>query len=220
VNVTVNGHSVGNWIFDKPEIQEKSLIIPCGVLNQGMLHITFELPDAKSPQSLGLSDDDRKLALAVQSIVITNSTEPINQEFEYGNKILFGQDGTSQKYQLNGWSDPEEGFTWTEGHKSVLGIKTVKTDSDLNLTIAASQFTSQQRVNVTVNGYSVGNWVFDKPEIQEKSIVIPNEVLNVGMQYITFELPDAKSPQSLGLSKDERTVALAVQSIKISESNG
>lgn len=135
-----------------------------------------------------------------------------------GTPIIFGVDGTSEKYQINGWSSPEEGFTWTEGHKSILGIQTAITNSDLNLSIKASQFTGKQRVNVTVNNHHVGNWEFDRPEVQEKSIIIPQEVLNEDMQYITFELPDAKSTQSLGLSGHDRTLSLAVQSIVITNS--
>ena len=91
-------------LFNKPEVQEKSVIIPHEVLNEGVQNITFVLPDAKSPYSLGLSDDGRELALAVRSIVITNSPEPINPKYEYGNTILFGENGTSEQYLLDGWS--------------------------------------------------------------------------------------------------------------------
>lgn len=135
--------------------------------------------------------------------------------YELDNTILFGKNGTGEKYQLDGWSHPEKGHTWTDGHRSVLGIKTLKPDSDLNLTVTASPFTSQQLVNVTVNDHLVGEWIFDKPKGQEISIKIPQEILNEGMQYIIFDLPDAKSPLSLGLSKDGRTLGLAIRSIRI-----
>jgi hypothetical protein len=218
VNVTVNDHPVGNWIFDKPEGQEKSIIIPHDVLKEGMQYIAFGLPDAKSPQSLGLSDDSRILGLAVQSLVINSSTESPYHPYEYGKTILFGKNGTCDQYLFDGWANPEEGYTWTDGYKSVLGIKTRENNSDLKLKIKASQYTSKQRVNVTVNDHPVGNWIFDKPEDQEKSIIIPHGVLKEGMQYIAFELPDAKSPQSLGLSDDNRILALAVQSLVINSS--
>jgi hypothetical protein len=139
-------------------------------------------------------------------------------EYEYGNVIFFGLGGTSEHYQQDGWYYPEEDFTWTEGHRSVLGINTSNADSDLNLTVTASPFTSQQLVNVTINDHQVGEWIFDKPEGQEKSIKIPHEVLNEGVQYITFDLPDAKSPFSVGLSEDRRTLGLAVRSIVITNS--
>ena len=58
--------------------------------------------------------------------------------YTLGTKIIFGKDGTSDKFLMTGWSYPEDGSTWTEGYKSVLGIPTTKTDSDLNLTITQS----------------------------------------------------------------------------------
>lgn len=135
--------------------------------------------------------------------------------YNFDSKINFKGDGNSRIYQISGWSGPENDFTWTEGHRSVLGIQTPNTNTDLNLTITASQLTSKQLVNVTVNGHHVGEWVFDKPDVQEKSIEIPQGILDEGMQYIAFDLPDAKSPQSLGLSDDVRVLALAVRSIVI-----
>jgi phosphoglycerol transferase len=137
--------------------------------------------------------------------------------YNLGSAINFSVDGNSRKYQKSGWSDPWEDFSWTQGNKAILCIQTEKTNNNLNLTIKSSQLTNQQRVNVMVNNHPVGNWIFDKPDVQEKSIIIPHGLLNEEVQYITFELPDAKSPLSLGLSDDGRELALAVRSIVIDE---
>lgn len=71
VTVKVNGHYVGEWVFDQPGIQQKEVIIPNALLpEQEILYIAFELPDAVSPKDLGRSEDGRDLALAVHSMVI------------------------------------------------------------------------------------------------------------------------------------------------------
>ena len=143
--------------------------------------------------------------------------------YEYGDEIHFSRNGTSDRFKLDGWSYPEEKSTWTDGKNASLNIITDDTDSNLILIIRATPYLSKgalekQRVNISANDHPLGEWVFNKPGFQEKSIIIPHEVLNEGMQYITFDLPDAISPQSLGLSEDSRVLALAVQSIVISNS--
>ena len=48
--------------------------IPNSLLTEPTTVITFELPDAASPANLGMSNDMRVLALAMHSIVMTEST--------------------------------------------------------------------------------------------------------------------------------------------------
>ncbi|WP_250986462.1 sulfatase-like hydrolase/transferase [Methanoculleus oceani] len=135
-------------------------------------------------------------------------------------EILFGKEGNAQTYQLAGWSGPEEGFTWTDGHNAVLAVQPENTDSDLALKITASPYLSgealdQQRVTVYVNEHWVGEWLFDQPGTQEKTVLIPHNVLEGEIQYIAFEFPDATSPKDLGRSEDERDLAIAVHSMEI-----
>ena len=142
--------------------------------------------------------------------------------YEINTLILFGENGNAQPYQLVGWSFPGEGYTWTDAYYTVLAIKMKKPDSDLTMKIVASPYLkdgaeTQQRVNVLVNGHPVGKLVFDKPGVQEKTVVLPNAVLDDEIQYIAFELPDAISPKELGRSQDGRNLALALQSFKITE---
>ncbi|SCL74658.1 Phosphoglycerol transferase, alkaline phosphatase superfamily [Methanoculleus chikugoensis] len=140
--------------------------------------------------------------------------------YEYDSVTQFGIKGTAQQYQLAGWSGPEEGFTWTSGPLAVLAVRTKNTDSDLTLTITASPYLGgevidQQRMIVAVNRQYVGEWVFEQSGFQEKTIVIPREVLEEEIQYVAFELPDAVSPSDLGLSEDKRSLAIAVHSMRI-----
>jgi hypothetical protein len=145
--------------------------------------------------------------------------------YAYNTTILFGSNGTAQSYQLSGWSGPEQGFTWTNAHHTVLAIRMEKPDSGLIMKISASPYlgngsAAQQQVTVLVNGHRVGDWVFNKPGFQEKTIAIPPSVLADEIQYISFELPGAISPKKLGRSEDGRDLALAFRSLEITKTAG
>lgn len=140
--------------------------------------------------------------------------------YECSNLISFGTNGTAQQYQTAGWSIAENKFTWTDGQRTILSVQPDITDSDLLLTINATPFlvkgvVPQQRVNISVNNHHIGEWTFNQSGIQEKTIIIPQNVLNKGVQNITFEFPDAISPKEAGVSEGERLLALAVRSFKI-----
>ena len=70
MTVYVNEHQVGEWLFDQPGVQEKTITIPHDLLESEIQYIAFGLPDAVSPKDLGRSEDGRDLALAVRSMVI------------------------------------------------------------------------------------------------------------------------------------------------------
>lgn len=153
---------------------------------------------------------------------IYNPEEVINTlpTYEYGTVTTFGRNGTAQQYQMAGWSSPEDGFTWTDGHNAVLALQPENIDSDLTLKITASPYLGrgaldQQRVTVYVNEHQVGEWLFDQPGAQEKTVTIPHDILEDEIQYIAFGLLDAVSPKDLGQSEDGRDLALAVRSIMI-----
>ncbi len=141
--------------------------------------------------------------------------------YKCGTEVQFGKDGWTPQYLAAGWwSGPEGEFTRTDGHIAVLAIQPDNTDSDLILKITASPYLGggaldQQRVTIYVNEHQIGEWLFDQPGAQEKTITIPHDVLEEKVQYITFGLPDAVSPKDLGHSEDERELALAVHSMII-----
>ena len=121
---------------------------------------------------------------------------------------------------MAGWSGPEDGFTWTDSHNAVLAVQPENIDSDLALKITASPYLGggtldQQRVTVYVNEHQIGEWLFNRPGIQEKTITIPHDMLEGEIQYIAVGLPDAVSPKDLGQSEDKRDLALAGRAMVI-----
>ena len=77
VTVSANGTEIASYTANGDEAKE--ILIPVGCVgDDGMLVLSFDLPDAKSPLELGLSADGRKLALAMRSLVI--KAAPSNEE--------------------------------------------------------------------------------------------------------------------------------------------
>ena len=72
VHILINSKAVGVWVFMKPEFQERTVIIPRGILmKSGNMGISFHTPDAISPAQVGFNNDKRVLGLAVHAIELT-----------------------------------------------------------------------------------------------------------------------------------------------------
>ena len=153
--------------------------------------------------------------------------------YRWGTPLKFGAYADSIRYQGKGWSEGEQGFTWTNGKRASLAIPIDKTESDIMLRATFLPFVvpgklDRQRMNILANGKKVGAWVattergfWDKIRrkslFQEKTIVIPNNLLEDSALAITFELPDAASPASLAVGEDVRTLGIAMHSIVLTE---
>ncbi|MEQ8168083.1 MAG: hypothetical protein ABRQ38_04235 [Candidatus Eremiobacterota bacterium] len=212
VNIYINGKKSGQWILKSPETSLQEFKIQKNLIKDKSVKITFELPDAKSPASLGISQDIRELAIQVWSILI------VTPEYKDGTEITFGKKGNSGSYEIKGWSYPEDGFTWTEGKTAELMLKTGKIDRDLTMKVIFTPHLQQgkldaQHVNISVNGTKAGEWAITSPDKTEKEIKISSDIIKDRNLKITFDLPDAKSPKSLEANEDGRVLGLQMWSI-------
>ena len=64
VNVFLNGTNVDGFVVEQTEPLERTITLPAKLLRM-QNQLTFALPDAASPASFGLSNDDRPLGIAV-----------------------------------------------------------------------------------------------------------------------------------------------------------
>ena len=143
----------------------------------------------------------------------------------WGAVIDFGNHGNSEYFKLDGWAEGEEGFSWTVDREASLKIPIYSPEAPyIALKISISPFLNpgkvdRQPVDILVNGKELDQWVFEIPGFQERTLVFPSELLPVsGVLYIAFRMPAAVSPCQAGLSNDERTLGIAVQSIELMES--
>ena len=88
-----------------------------------------------------------------------------------------------------------------------------KKPQNLLLNLEYSTFNGKQRVKLYANDVLIADYVADGDEV--KTLALPNEVVQNRALLFRFELPDAVSPLTLGISADSRALALAMRSISI-----
>jgi len=75
----------------------------------------------------------------------------------------------------------------------------------------------QQHVSVELNGRPIATLVLKESAPREYSIAVPADVLQE-RNVLIFGLPNAESPATFGLSKDDRPLAINVQWLEIDSS--
>jgi hypothetical protein len=115
-----------------------------------------------------------------------------------------------------GWSAPEPRFRWSDGRQAVI-VFAVHNPRDSRLILRTGGFigpgSTRQRVAVTLNGVALSSFEITDNLDREYAISLPANSLR-NQNVLSFDLPDARSPQSLGLSNDSRKLGLALYWLK------
>ncbi|HEV7396358.1 MAG TPA: hypothetical protein VGN86_07585 [Pyrinomonadaceae bacterium] len=126
-----------------------------------------------------------------------------------------------EPYLWFGWSAPDPGSRWTEQKEAgiVFRLDSETMQRDLILRFQVSAFIvpnkhPQQRVNVMLNGTSVGQFTIQRSDPPEMNIQLPATALRTENELI-FKLPDAAAPMAFVVSKDPRPLGIAVHWMKL-----
>ncbi len=183
--------------------------IPRQAIADGALDITFELPNAKSPEELGLSSDGRVLSIGFKTIKLSEE-----RKYNYGEVISFyGEDSSCIDYIGHGFSAIEQSLTWTDGNEAILNIPVEKSDNNLELIMQVGAFNGEQIVEVYVDEEPLNNFIINQEG--EYSLLIPSSYTHDGILDIKMLIPNANSPYNLGLGEDQRMLGLYFYSIVI-----
>jgi hypothetical protein len=144
-----------------------------------------------------------------------SKVEPLSQaaperNYTLGKRIIFGENGDSEKFRVSGWSHTEKEFTWTEGPAAVLQFTGLPTSTSfrLKMTLAALTSPSQlpsQPVQVFANGRNVAEWQVEGKG--EFTALIPSQG-DTSTLTLEFKVPKATSPQQLGMNLDSRMLGV------------
>lgn len=134
-----------------------------------------------------------------------------------GNRINFAQP-MSERYLYYGWSGNENEFRWTDDDEAaiVFALNDI-TDADLQMKLSPFLVpgqVSEQRVIISLNGRKIETLALRETAAREYSLALPQELLR-RKNILTFELPDAASPMSLGISNDSRLLGMAMYWLQI-----
>lgn len=133
--------------------------------------------------------------------------------------IRFGAGGNAVGHQVQGWSFPESGFTWSLGSRSEIRIPAAKKGRDLLVVFEGTPFIRKptlvrQRVQVAYRGSEFFRFQADGAFVRAIRLKRHYDI----DEPITLELhyPDRATPAAFG-STDQRTLAIAWKRIRIFE---
>lgn len=134
-----------------------------------------------------------------------------------GETVDFSEKGNSVIYTWTGWSQPEPWGTWTT---SSIASLVMNPDKKLpgRVTLQVQGFVEPGPVHATVmiNEKKVGEIALNKSKpAGEFSFRIPDEALEDDWVKLDLVIADPKSPKELGLSRDDRQLAIGLFSLRL-----
>jgi len=153
--------------------------------------------------------------------VTSASPNPASNSNEYsvGTMINFGSAGNSRPFKVSGWSEAETKHSWTSGAVSVIAMRISASADPLTLKVKCGGFTkdpevSSQPVEVYANDEKIADW--NVRELADYTAPIPPAISkDGGLLTITFKIPKAVSPKSLGMGEDPRLLGLTCVEVSL-----
>jgi len=136
-------------------------------------------------------------------------------------EVLFGRHGNAGPCLLDGWSFPEDGFTWSVGSVSRLQLPlpplprgtTLILELDLNPFVAPGR-TRGQRLAVAVNGVRIAEGLVEGEGLLGYRIP-PRALPGSAGMLIELHHPDAARPIDLGFNGDTRRLGFMLHSATV-----
>jgi hypothetical protein len=138
----------------------------------------------------------------------------------------FRPGGNGTAFLGEGWSKEPDGWAhWTDGNRATILLRKhrgIERGSELQMRLAAFVLRQhpRQRVTVSLNGRRLGSLELADAQLADGPTTIhlpvPPDVASDGDELVLqFDLPDARSPQSLGLSDDVRRLGIAMVQLRL-----
>lgn len=124
----------------------------------------------------------------------------------------------ADKYLWYGWSGREPQNRWTDRNRAAI-VFSLEEIKDSTLLIKLNPFLApgkleRQRVEIKLNNQTITTLNLKDTEAKEYSIALPSSLLQRD-NVLTFNLPDAASPQDLNISEDARLLGISVEWFEI-----
>lgn len=141
-----------------------------------------------------------------------------------GLSLQAGQDvsfegGNNREFLLSGWSGPEGWGVWSEGESAILIFDVAREGGDQTLCFTVTPFidpeTRGREVGVLVDGVRQAQWSFDEQARTTRSVTIPAAASRKRLTRLAFDIPNPKSPASLGQSNDHRRLGIGLINMRL-----
>lgn len=213
VRVALNGWTAAELDLAEPGLQHVSAVLPSGALMADNL-LQLHLPDAPQAPPADPHLDPRLLGVAVASLAI----EDLPRYPDGG--AIDPQASGADAFLIEGWAWQDASRPsprWAVGPTARLAFALEQTAArvlrlDLEPFLAPAQ--PGQRVDLTLNGVRLGGLDLRREGRDAYPIALPPGVLGKN-NVLTLDLPDARSPQALGLGEDARRLGVLVHQVRL-----
>lgn len=158
----------------------------------------------------------------IDEIIVGNA--PVLSIFKYnkdaelplvspGDKISFAKYSQGLEYLGNGWQYPEDWGSWSLSTQSQLDFPLSKIrprTAELRVRALINRLLPQQTVEIWINRKLSKAINLTEPFGNQIIIDIPQDAGNLNLE---LRLPNAAKPIDLGINKDERLIAIGIESI-------
>jgi len=138
-------------------------------------------------------------------------------DYRPGTRIDFTS-ADANKYLWYGWAAASQPYRWTNRpHAAISFHLDVPAASQLEMNLEpfiVQLALPKQRVTIQLNGTTLTTWDLTEGQIQTRSVDLPLALLRSD-NVLTFDLPDAKSPVTLGVGEDTSLLAINVRWLQI-----
>ncbi len=202
VVVLLNGSSIADGGSDGLAPRTYHLDLPESLLRREN-RLRFELPQAHSPQSLGISDDTRLLGIRIAWMRLAGHRGPPATP----GKTIATAHPQAEEYRLDGWIRDTKDCFRSIAPTAALAFS-LDRSAPLTLEIEAATY-HRQRVQVELNGSVITTITHDGRASSRFCIPLPEQLLGPE-NILRFRFPDAHSPRSVGIKKDARKFGITL----------
>lgn len=197
ISVTFFSFYLWDYFYEYPKHAEKAF-----VSNQGRIAGAY-------PKLLAQSMNCEQLRMA--------QPPRFDNPIKLNQALSFAEGGTSSPYLGRAWPNQEPWGRWSEGNWADLELPMpdIKPQSiKLKLRAFVSGALLQQKVEVWMNGTYQTTIILSQFENNVIEVIIPKSIQKDSLLWLDFYLPNAQSPNALGVGADRRRLGIGIEELE------
>ncbi len=224
VEVQCNGEFLTEWTFGPHRSMDvRRILLPFDVVSgKRRIDVAFHLNSPRTPMELEWPDTDQR-ALGFRLTKLGLHAVHSN---DLGKVIDLTTLESAAGHLELGWGLPDRYGVWTIGPKATLSLRV---EAQPVKAVAASFVISDCMVSknapelpvlVKANGKIVAEWKLKHRNPHRRIVHLPADVFSEGAELtLAFELPQPRSPLSMGWSEDSRPLGLRLTRVLVGKGN-